>query len=99
MAESNDQSPLDRSKQKWSHVALQELVSPRFRSDRIPILRIFLARYTEFPCVMSCFNSDKDGFLHVSTILKYVAEKFGHDANNDIIVRDYHDATKQYFVK
>lgn len=99
MAENADSLPLDESKQKWSHVALQELVSPRFRTDRIPIHRIFLARYTEYPCAMSCFHSDKNGVLHVTTILKYMSEKFGHNPNNDIVVRDYHDATKQYFVK
>lgn len=99
MTESADSLPLDGSKQKWSHVALQALVSPRFRTDRIPIHRIFLARYTEFPCNIHCFYSDKNGVLHVPTILNYMTEKFGHNQNNDILVRDYHDATKQYFVK
>ena len=100
MLESDDGSLIDGTEPKWSHVALQELIAPRFRADKIPIRRFFLARYTQFPCLMTCISTGTDkASLHVTTVLKHLADKFGHQPENDVVVHDYNDKIKEYFVK
>lgn len=84
---------------EFSSEALQGLPSERIRTAGAPALRLFLAHYTAFPCVSKCPKVESNASLHVSSILTYLKDQFGHDLTCDIISREYHDKSKKYYVK
>lgn len=68
------------------------------RSDKIPSVRLFLAHYKSFPCLLTCPRGESNALFHISSILNYLKDQFGHDITNDIIVRSYHKRAKQFFI-
>ena len=83
---------------EFSSLALQKLPSERFIAKRIPAPRLFLAHYAAFPCASTCPKVESNAWLHIPSILTYLQDRFAHDLTNDIISRDYHIKSKQFFV-
>lgn len=81
-----------------SHLARQRFPSERNDANSIPVQRFFLAHYAALPCAASCPNVESNSWLHIPSILTYLQVQFQHDLSNDIIHRQYHNRSKQYFV-
>ena len=79
--------------------ALQQFVGERARTGSIPALRLFLARYKAFPCVSQCPRIETNFWFHIPTILNYLKTQYGHNADNDVITRKYHERAKKFYVK
>jgi hypothetical protein len=82
---------------EFTPTALQKIVG-KLLSITIPAIRLFLARYKAFPCLLSCPSGESNALFHISSILNYLKDQFGHDITNDIIVRSYHKRAKQFFI-
>ncbi|CAF0984416.1 unnamed protein product [Rotaria sordida] len=80
---------------KLSPRALQEFSITRIRREKIPAISLFLAHYKAFPCLLSCSTSESNALFHVSSILNYLKNEFGHNTTNDIIIQKYHTKSKQ----
>ncbi|CAF2828606.1 unnamed protein product [Rotaria sp. Silwood2] len=84
---------------KLSPIALQQFSTTRVNRELIPVLALFLTHYKAFPCVFSCSKPESNALFHVSSILNYLKNEYGHNATNDIIVQKYHNKSKQFFAK
>ena len=79
--------------------AAQKLVGERYRKDKIPILRFFLAHYSSFPCVSLLLDTKSKDLFHVTSALAHLIDEFGHDLTKDIIHRKYNRRAKEYVVR
>jgi len=84
---------------EFSPTALQQLHTVKNRSDQIPAIRLFLARYKAFPCLLSCPKVELNALFHIPSILNYLKDRYGYDITNDIILRKYHKRSRQFIVK
>ena len=83
---------------EFSSLALQQFAGKNNAGKFIPVQRFFLAHYAALPCTSSCPKVESNAWLHVPSILTYLQDQFGHDLTKDIIQREYHNRSKQYFV-
>ncbi len=83
---------------EFSSTALQQFISNNTR-NQIPAIRLFLARYKAFPCLLSCPKIESNALFHIQSILNYLKNQLNHDLTNDIIIRKYHIKAKQYFAR
>jgi hypothetical protein len=63
-----------------------------------PSIRLFIAKYHAFPCVLYCSGNDESALLHATTIIDYIRDELKHDLTSDRISRNYHRRTKQMYV-
>jgi hypothetical protein len=63
-----------------------------------PSIRLFLAKYNAFPCVLYCSADDASALLHATTIIEYIRDELKHDLTIDRISRNYHRRSKQMYV-
>jgi hypothetical protein len=82
-----------------SPTALQRFLSHNRLIDKVPAIRLFLARYRIYPCLLSCPKAESNALFHISSILNYLKDQFGHEIINDLIARKYHMRAKQFYVK
>jgi hypothetical protein len=82
-----------------SSTALQRFLSHNRLIDKVPAIRLFLARYRIYPCLLSCPKAESNALFHISSILNYLKDQFGHEITNDLIARKYHMRAKQFYVK
>ncbi len=81
-----------------SPTAIQKIHHSTARSAKIPAIKLFLAHYKAFPCLLTCPRAESNALFHIPSILNYLKTEFEHNATNDIIVRRYHSKSKQVFV-
>ena len=77
--------------------SLQQFAGATPRSEKIPGIRLFLGHYKAYPCILKCPRADSNVLFHISSVLNYLKNEFGHDENNDLILRKYHEKAKQFF--
>ena len=84
----------------FSNLRIEDILSlaPAPRAERLPVLRVFLAKYRTFPCIFSCVKVTDDVTFHVPTILNYIRDELKHDITKDWIRRGYNERTKQTFI-
>lgn len=63
-----------------------------------PTIRLFLAKYRAFPCVINCSGDDTSAIFHATTIFDYIRDELKHDLSTDRISRTYHHRSKQMYV-
>jgi hypothetical protein len=78
---------------------LQELANEQSNPRTIPVIRIFLAHYSTYPCWIEQRNVLQGSVFHLSSILTYLADRFGHDTNNDITKQIYDRKAKTFYVQ
>ena len=78
--------------------ALPQFFSPKQAREKIPIQRLFLARYHDSFYCTSQLSSGATNYFHVPSILTYLRTEFQHDLCSDIIVRAYSKRAKEYYV-
>ena len=66
--------------------------------DTIPAIRIFLAKYHAYPCILYCYLDDTNASFHTTTIFNYIRDELKHDLDTDCIVRYYCREAKELFV-
>jgi hypothetical protein len=65
---------------------------------RIPVTRIFLARYRAFPCTVVIQACSSSGKLHVPSIRRYLEREHQHRSIDDIIKRQYHSTAQCLYI-
>jgi hypothetical protein len=63
-----------------------------------PTIRLFLAKYRAFPCVIYCSANDTSALLHTTSIVDYIRDELKHDLTLDRISRNYHKQSKQIYI-
>ena len=73
-------------------------LGPPNNCGNVPTIRLFLAKYHAFPCVLYCAGDDTSALLHATTIINYIRDELKHDLETDRISRNYHNRSKQMYV-
>ena len=83
-----------------TNIKVEDILSlaPAVPYERIPVLRLFLAKYQTFPCKFECAKATDDVLFHVPTILNYIRDELKHDITKDCVERRYHERSKQKFI-
>jgi hypothetical protein len=74
-------------------------LGPENHYSQIPTIRLFLAKYHTYPCILECKTDDDDIRFHVTTVLNYIRDELNHDITKDCFTRKYHRRTKQKYVE
>lgn len=73
-------------------------LGPPNNCGNTPTIRLFLAKYHAFPCVIYCTGDDTSALLHATTIIDYIQDELKHDLTTDRISRNYNHRTKRIYV-
>lgn len=83
-----------------SDLSMEALLTlgPPNNCGNMPAIRLFLAKYQAFPCVLYCAGDDTSALLHATTVINYIRDELKHDLETDRISRNYHNRSKQIYV-
>lgn len=73
-------------------------LGPPNNCGNVPTIRLFLTKYHSYPCTIYCMGSDSSSLMHATTITNYIQDELKHDLSEDIVVRNFHQRSKDNYV-
>lgn len=74
-------------------------LGPQKHYEQMPVVRLFLAKYHQYPSILECETDADDIKYHMTTILDYLRDQFNHDMKKDCVEKRYHRSIKQKYVQ